>query len=177
MPSPPAASSADGAAAPTVCITADMALSGWVAAAHRRRGSGVRRVLLHAAAGELRAAAVPHAACCRKCSEQCAVPCYDVLSRVSVSEHVKLLRRRRRLSGHPALGGTQSACRRHHRHGWQQRQARPAALAGRATRRLFARYCFCRRVRSDRLEPRHCYQHADVTGHAGSQPSQHGVRR
>ena len=49
VPLPPAASLDAGAAAPTVCVTADLALSDTLAAA-RHNGKGIL-VLLHAAAG------------------------------------------------------------------------------------------------------------------------------
>ena len=59
-PLPPATSLADGGAAPTVCITADLALSSHIAAVRSSSSSRTCTILLHAAAGELRTAFVPH---------------------------------------------------------------------------------------------------------------------
>ena len=53
VPLPPAAVLEAGAAAPTVCLTVDLALSGQVAVARGRRNDATCVVLLHTAAGEL----------------------------------------------------------------------------------------------------------------------------
>ena len=60
---PPAALLEAGAAAPTVCITADLALAGQVAAACGRRSNAMCTVLLHTAAGELLQGLIPGRDC------------------------------------------------------------------------------------------------------------------